>query len=58
MNVTYLCRYDGCRRAATHPDQSRCAEHRLRWMPGQPVEQRKPEWLRRSLSKDFTGSAA
>jgi len=42
-----LCRFEGCRRAAAYPDQARCAEHRLRWMPGQPVEERKPAWVER-----------
>lgn len=61
MNVITLCRYDGCRRAATYPDQARCEEHRLRWMPGRSVEQpRRPAWIERMAvnSKDFTGSVA
>lgn len=47
MNVITLCRYDGCRRAATYPDQARCEEHRLRWMPGKAAEIRRPAWIER-----------
>lgn len=53
------CRYEGCAEQAL-PNQSRCEAHRLRWLPGRPVEQepRLPEWRRRSLAKDFSGWAA
>lgn len=41
------CRFDGCANQAPE-GQSRCELHRLRWLPGKPVE---PEpmspWVRR-----------
>ena len=59
-NVIQLCRFDGCRRAASYPGQARCDEHRLRWGADQPAERETfvPEWRRRDLTKDMTGSAA
>ena len=56
------CTYEGCERAPRYPDQSRCEDHRLRWMPREPA-QHEPEWLRRRRTvglpaKDYTGHAA
>lgn len=57
------CTFEGCTRTPRFPDQSRCEQHRLRWIPGNSPEARKPEWLRRMderglPAKDFTGHAA
>lgn len=65
------CTFEGCLRSPVYPDQSRCSDHRLRWLPGRPVEialhsdgtVKEPEWLRRARAnglpaKDMTGSAA
>lgn len=41
------CTFAGCTRKPTYPDQSRCEDHRLRWITRQPAEAQQPEWLRR-----------
>lgn len=61
--IITLCRYDGCRRAAASPNQARCRDHALRWVPSAPVERTEPEWMRRRRTiglpaKDYSGSAA
>jgi hypothetical protein len=59
------CRYPGCTNEVAAPGLSRCETHAFRWAPGKPVERslggpvaRIPEWRKRSLAKDFSGSAA
>ena len=53
------CRFETCTNEAL-PNQSRCAEHRLRWLAGKPVEREPflPEWRKRDLRRDETGRAA
>jgi len=42
------CRFEGCVNKAL-PNQSRCEAHRLRWLPGKPVEQEPMSpWVRRA----------
>jgi hypothetical protein len=55
------CTFEGCERKPAYPDQSRCEDHRLRWVG--PAEQTEPEWVRRRRTvglpiKDYTGHAA
>lgn len=58
------CRYPDCDQPVAAEGMSRCHEHRMRWAAGKPVErparkpQARPEWLKRSLAKDFTRSMA
>lgn len=61
--VIYLCRFEGCRRAAAFPGQARCEDHRLRWVPREPVEQdqdNRPQWVQRMAlnAKILSGGAA
>lgn len=58
--IVSICRFEGCRRAAAYPGQSRCTDHRLRFVKDEPVEAQQPAWVRRMAhnAKDFTGSAA
>jgi len=57
------CRFEACTNEAL-PNQSRCDAHRLRWLPGKPVELvPEPEWMRRRRTdglpaKDYSRSAA
>ena len=39
------CTFEGCEETPAFPDQSRCEEHRLRWLPKERVEQPEPRWL-------------
>lgn len=52
------CRFTDCRRAAL-PNQSRCEAHRMRWLPGQPVEQPVVSpWVRKALAGTLPPKAA
>lgn len=59
--VVYLCKFEGCRRAAMGAGQARCEDHRLRWLVGETPDPR-PEWVRRAQSKGLpfrvTGGSA
>jgi hypothetical protein len=47
------CRYFGCTEKAL-PDQSRCETHRLRWLPGKPVEPAPMSpWVRKALERSL-----
>ena len=43
-----LCREPGCKRAPAYPDQSYCADHRVKWQAG---------WRSNLAAKDMTRAA-
>lgn len=55
------CTFADCLRKPVYPDQSRCEEHRLRWLVREPVRPAEPEWLRRARTsglpaKDYSAA--